>query len=29
MNAESLIMLIVSAGLMVYLLYALLRPENF
>ena len=29
MNAESIIMLIVSAGLMVYLLYALLRLENF
>jgi K+-transporting ATPase KdpF subunit len=29
MNAESIIMLIVSAGLMVYLVYALLRPENF
>jgi K+-transporting ATPase KdpF subunit len=29
MNAGSIIMLIVSAGLMVYLLYALLRPENF
>lgn len=29
MNAESIIMLLVSAGLMVYLLYALLRPENF
>jgi len=29
MNAESILMLIVSAGLMVYLLYALLRPENF
>jgi len=29
MNAESIIMLIVSAGLMVYLLYALLRPERF
>ena len=29
MNAELIIMLIVSAGLMVYLLYALLRPENF
>ncbi len=29
MNAESLVMLIVSAWLMVYLLYALLRPENF
>ena len=29
MNAESIIMLIVSAGLMVYLLYALLCPEKF
>ncbi|MFY9647090.1 MAG: K(+)-transporting ATPase subunit F [Terriglobales bacterium] len=29
MNAESIIMLMVSAGLMVYLLYALLRPEKF
>jgi K+-transporting ATPase KdpF subunit len=29
MNAESIIMLIVSAGLMVYLLYALLSPEKF
>jgi K+-transporting ATPase KdpF subunit len=29
MNAETIIMLIVSAGLMVYLLYALLRPEKF
>jgi K+-transporting ATPase KdpF subunit len=29
MDAESIIMLIVSAGLMIYLLYALLRPENF
>jgi len=29
MNNESIIMLIVSAGLMVYLLYALLRPEKF
>jgi len=29
MNAESIIMRIVSAGLMVYLLYALLRPEKF
>lgn len=28
-NAESVIMLLVSAGLMVYLLYALLRPEKF
>jgi K+-transporting ATPase KdpF subunit len=29
MNAEAVVMLIVSAGLMVYLLYALLKPENF
>jgi K+-transporting ATPase KdpF subunit len=29
MNAESIVMLIVSAGLMIYLLYALLKPENF
>jgi K+-transporting ATPase KdpF subunit len=29
MNTESIIMLIVSAGLMVYLLYALLKPEKF
>jgi K+-transporting ATPase KdpF subunit len=29
MNAESIVMIVVSAGLMVYLLYALLRPENF
>ena len=29
MDTESIIMLIVSAGLMVYLLYALLRPERF
>jgi K+-transporting ATPase KdpF subunit len=29
MNVESIIMLIVSAGLMVYLVYALLRPEKF
>ncbi|MFZ0799913.1 MAG: K(+)-transporting ATPase subunit F [Terriglobales bacterium] len=29
MNAESITMLIVSAGLMVYLLYALLKPEKF
>jgi K+-transporting ATPase KdpF subunit len=29
MNVESIIMLIVSGGLMVYLLYALLRPEKF
>jgi K+-transporting ATPase KdpF subunit len=29
MDVESIVMLIVSAGLMVYLLYALLRPEKF
>jgi K+-transporting ATPase KdpF subunit len=29
MNTESIVMLMVSAGLMVYLLYALLRPEKF
>lgn len=28
-DAESIIMLLVVAGLMVYLLYALLRPEKF
>lgn len=29
MTSESIIMLVVSAGLMAYLLYALLKPENF
>jgi len=29
MNAESIVVLVISAGLMVYLLYALLRPEKF
>jgi K+-transporting ATPase KdpF subunit len=29
MNLESIIMLVVSALLMIYLLYALLRPEKF
>jgi K+-transporting ATPase KdpF subunit len=29
MNSESIIMLAISAALMVYLLYALLRPEKF
>jgi K+-transporting ATPase KdpF subunit len=29
MNTESIVMLLVSAGLMAYLLYALLRPEKF
>jgi len=28
-SVESIVMLLVSAGLMVYLLYALLRPEKF
>jgi K+-transporting ATPase KdpF subunit len=29
MNTENIVMLIVSALLMVYLIYALLRPEKF
>jgi K+-transporting ATPase KdpF subunit len=29
MNLESILMLLVSALLMVYLIYALLRPEKF
>jgi K+-transporting ATPase KdpF subunit len=29
MNVESIVMLVVSALTMVYLLYALLRPEKF
>jgi K+-transporting ATPase KdpF subunit len=29
MNLESIIMLVVSGLLMIYLLYALLRPEKF
>ena len=29
MDVESIIMLVVCAELMVYLLYALLRPERF
>jgi K+-transporting ATPase KdpF subunit len=29
MNAESIFMLIICVGMMVYLLYALLRPERF
>jgi K+-transporting ATPase KdpF subunit len=29
MNAESIVMLAVSALLMIYLLYALLKPEKF
>jgi K+-transporting ATPase KdpF subunit len=29
MNTESIVMLIVCGALLVYLLYALLRPERF
>ena len=29
MNLENILMLIISALLMVYLIYALLRPEKF
>lgn len=29
MNAESIVMLLICVGMMVYLLYALLRPEKF
>jgi len=29
MNLENILMLIISVLLMVYLIYALLRPENF
>jgi K+-transporting ATPase KdpF subunit len=29
MNLESVVALLVSGGLMVYLIYALLRPEKF
>jgi K+-transporting ATPase KdpF subunit len=29
MNLESIFMLIICAALMVYLMYALLKPENF
>jgi K+-transporting ATPase KdpF subunit len=29
MNLENIVMLLVSALLMVYLIYALLRPEKF
>ncbi len=29
MNIQSLVMLIICAGLMAYLLYALLQPEKF
>jgi K+-transporting ATPase KdpF subunit len=29
MNSESIVMLIICAGLLVYLVYAMLRPEKF
>jgi K+-transporting ATPase KdpF subunit len=29
MNSASIIMLIICAGLLVYLVYAMLRPEKF
>jgi K+-transporting ATPase KdpF subunit len=29
MDAQSLVMLVVSGALMIYLFYALLRPEKF
>jgi K+-transporting ATPase KdpF subunit len=29
MNSEAVIMLIICAGLLVYLVYAMLRPEKF
>jgi K+-transporting ATPase KdpF subunit len=29
MNAEPIIMLVICAGLLVYLVYAMLRPEKF
>jgi len=29
MNSEAIIMLIICAGLLVYLVYAMLRPEKF
>ncbi|MGA9390125.1 MAG: K(+)-transporting ATPase subunit F [Candidatus Sulfotelmatobacter sp.] len=29
MNSQSIIMLIICAGLLVYLVYAMLRPEKF
>jgi K+-transporting ATPase KdpF subunit len=29
MNSEPIIMLIICAGLLVYLVYAMLRPEKF
>ena len=29
MNVQNIVMLLISAALMVYLIYALLRPEKF
>ncbi|MFZ0951123.1 MAG: K(+)-transporting ATPase subunit F [Candidatus Sulfotelmatobacter sp.] len=29
MNSEPIVMLIICAGLLVYLVYAMLRPEKF
>jgi K+-transporting ATPase KdpF subunit len=29
MNLENIVMLVVSVALMIYLIYALLRPEKF
>jgi K+-transporting ATPase KdpF subunit len=29
MNLQNIVMLLISAALMVYLIYALLRPEKF
>ena len=29
MTVESIVMLVITAGLMAYLVYALLRPEKF
>jgi K+-transporting ATPase KdpF subunit len=29
MNSQAIIMLIICAGLLVYLVYAMLRPEKF
>jgi K+-transporting ATPase KdpF subunit len=29
MNSQSIVMLIICAGLLVYLVYAMLRPEKF
>jgi K+-transporting ATPase KdpF subunit len=29
MNSEAIVMLVICAGLLVYLVYAMLRPEKF